>query len=69
SDESVTEFIVVTGHTIRHNGVDYPENTEIKVFGDDASRLFRLGVIIRLDDLRVRLLSNNPVTVQSRVKI
>ncbi|MBC8946797.1 hypothetical protein [Xenorhabdus indica] len=67
--ENTPEFVVAKGHTVRHNGTDYPENTVIEVFGDDASRLIQLGVIMRLDDLRAQLLSSNPVTVQGGINI
>ncbi|MDC9591610.1 hypothetical protein PSI23_20580 [Xenorhabdus sp. XENO-10] len=57
--EEAPEFVVVKGHTVRHNGADYPENTVISVLGVDAERLIALGVIVRLDDLRAQLLSGN----------
>ncbi|KLU15127.1 MULTISPECIES: hypothetical protein [Xenorhabdus] len=53
-----SDFVVANGRTVRHNGVEYPENTLIEVYGDDANRLTQLGVIVRLDDLRAKLLSN-----------
>ncbi|WP_338803581.1 hypothetical protein WDV76_02875 [Xenorhabdus griffiniae] len=58
-DEPASEFVVVNGRTVRHNGVDYPENTLIEVYGEDANRLIHLGVIMKLDDLKSQLLSNN----------
>ncbi|MEX0445208.1 hypothetical protein [Xenorhabdus sp. SGI246] len=69
SGEEGPEFVVAKGHTVRHNGTNYPENAVIEVFGDDASRLIQLGVIVRLDDLRSQLLSSNPVTVQGGINI
>ncbi|WP_446469416.1 hypothetical protein [Xenorhabdus stockiae] len=57
--EKSLEFVVVKGRTVRHNGVDYPENTVIPIFGDEAVRLIELGVIMRLDDLRAQLLSKS----------
>ncbi|MCP9269878.1 hypothetical protein M5U04_17775 [Xenorhabdus sp. XENO-1] len=67
-DNDPFEFVVVKGHTVRHNGTDYPENAIIYLDGEgehkDAERLLRLGVIVRFDDLKSKLLSNNPVTIQ-----
>ncbi|OTA14296.1 hypothetical protein Xvie_03815 [Xenorhabdus vietnamensis] len=69
ADEETPEFVVVKGHTVRHNGVDYPENTVIDLQGDDVERLIQLGVVMRLDTLKSQLLSGNSVTVQDGVKI
>ncbi|MCC8368101.1 hypothetical protein J8V57_17885 [Xenorhabdus sp. PB61.4] len=57
--QETPEFVVVRGRTVRHNGVDYPENTVIPIFGGEAERLLALGVIVRLDDLRAQLLSRS----------
>ncbi|MDC9598733.1 DUF7210 family protein [Xenorhabdus anantnagensis] len=57
--EAAPELVVVKGNTVRHNGVDYPENTVIDLQGDEAERLIQLGVVMRLDDLRAQLLSGN----------
>ncbi|PHM21884.1 hypothetical protein [Xenorhabdus budapestensis] len=69
ADEKASNLVVVKGNTVRHNSVDYPENTVIDLQDDDARRLIQLGVILRLDDLRAQLLSSNPVTVQDGITI
>jgi hypothetical protein len=67
-DDDDTEFVVVSGNTVRHNGTDYSENAVIYLDGEgedkDAERLLQLGVIVRYGDLKAALLSHNAVTVQ-----
>ncbi len=63
------ELVVMTGNTVQHNGVIYHENSVIDIDGDDADRLIQMGVAVRLDDLKSRLLSRNTVTHLDGVKI
>lgn len=55
-----SEFVVLKGNSIRHNGEVYRENMRIPVTGTDADRLLAAGVIADVQVLRQRVLSAAP---------
>ncbi|EPK1684157.1 hypothetical protein RFD78_002944 [Klebsiella aerogenes] len=52
-----SEFVVLKGNCIRHDGEVYRENSLIPVSGKDAERLLAAGVIADVHALRQRALS------------
>lgn len=52
-----SEFVVLKGNCIRHDGEVYRENSLIPVSGKDAERLLAAGVIADVQVLRQRALS------------
>ncbi|KEA54671.1 hypothetical protein DT73_00465 [Mangrovibacter sp. MFB070] len=58
--EMETEYVVLKGNHIRHDGKVYRENMTIPVTGSDAVRLLKAGVIGDIEQLRQRILSVQP---------
>ncbi|MHB9807009.1 hypothetical protein [Pantoea ananatis] len=51
-DEDVSDFVVRKGHTLRHDGETYRQNTRLHLPEDEAKRLIAAGVVVELDTLR-----------------
>ncbi|PTA91307.1 hypothetical protein CWM66_08685 [Kosakonia sp. H7A] len=58
--EMETEYVVLKGNHVRHDGEIYRENMTIPVTGADAARLLKAGVIGDIEQLRQRVLSAQP---------
>lgn len=58
--DAETEYVVLKGNHIRHDGKVYRENMTIPVTGSDAVRLLKAGVIGDIEQLRQRILSGQP---------
>lgn len=52
-----SDYVVLKGNCIRHDGEVYRENSRIPVSGKDAERLLAAGVIADVQVLRQRALS------------
>ncbi|WPU24996.1 hypothetical protein RI049_09755 [Cedecea neteri] len=59
-EQSVSEYVVLKGNSIRHDGKTYRENEIIPVEGKDADRLLAGGVIGDVEALRRRALLSGP---------
>lgn len=55
--EDESEYVVLKGNRVHHNGDVYKENQTIPVYGADAERLIKLGIIANISELRERLLT------------
>ncbi|WP_256852748.1 hypothetical protein [Pantoea sp. Fr+CA_20] len=51
-DEDVSGFVVRKGHTLRHDGKTYRQNTRLYLPADEAKRLIAAGVVVDFDTLR-----------------
>lgn len=52
ADEEEPDFVVRKGHTLRHNGKTYRQNTRLNLPADEAKRLIAAGVVVDFDTLR-----------------
>ncbi|PKC39107.1 hypothetical protein [Pantoea ananatis] len=52
ADEEAWDFVVRKGHTLRHDGKTYRQNTRLNLPEDEAKRLIAAGVVVDLDTLR-----------------
>ncbi|WP_210510202.1 hypothetical protein [Pantoea ananatis] len=52
ADEEEPDFVVRKGHTLRHDGKTYRQNTRLNLPADEAKRLIAAGVVVDFDTLR-----------------
>jgi len=52
ADEEEPDFVVRKGHTLRHDGKTYHQNTRLNLPADEAKRLIAAGVVVDFDTLR-----------------
>jgi len=52
ADEEEPDFVVRKGHTLRHDGKTYRQNTRLNLPADEAKRLIAVGVVVDFDTLR-----------------
>ncbi|WP_052651513.1 hypothetical protein [Pantoea ananatis] len=52
ADEEEPDFVVRKGHTLRHDGKTYRQNTRLNLPADEAKRLIAAGVVVDFDKLR-----------------
>lgn len=49
---TVSGYVVRKGHTLRHDGKTYRQNTRLNLPADEAKRLIVAGVVVDFDTLR-----------------
>jgi len=63
ADEEEPDFVVRKGHTLRHDGKTYCQNTRLNLPADEAKRLIAAGVVVDFDTLRREALAREAASV------